>query len=214
MMARKTVWIAAAFALVVLSGCQTWQPIEPERRALAGGHTIQPTRLWSGIRVNDTYHLTINGPGLERVVLSPDIKDGKPLFDMFVNAAQEGPVQSVPKLAKGSSIIEMIEVLENTLEASGMKKIEKTDIAREPINGRTVTVVSMTMENEAGLELLSKAYLVNDDRGASAFLYYGTKLYHYRQYEQDVDAMIRSILWSEKTPATAARSITRAWFNG
>lgn len=189
--------ISIAFISLVIAGCQGWTLIEAKPYTLASGYTVEPTRTWSSVKVGNTHHMTIDGPGLQSLIITTDAKPGDRLID-FANTAGSNSEDTFPKYAAGLSPLEIVELLENSLEAWGFSKVVKSNIRQEPLNGEMATALDLTMTSSDGLEYRGFAYLVQRGAVLQFFMYYGTDLFHYEKNAKDAFAVIRSITWPEK----------------
>ena len=192
--------IIAVALVLVLAGCQSWQRIEAKQLQLSGGHSITPDRLWSAVVLGDSYHMTIDGPGLQSLVITSDISAGDPLIDIGPNAQKQLPV-----MESGMSILEVLETFQTTIEVWGFEQVKRGAVERLEVNGRTLTVQNLSMVNKAGLAFRGRAYIAHDDRGTSVFFYSGTDLYHFEKHIGDAEQIVRSVIWAESEKVALAR---------
>lgn len=182
-------------AALVIAGCQTWTLVEAKPYTLASGYVVEPTRQWSGLKVGNTHYLTIDGPGLQQLIITTGIEPGDALFD--IGAAGAATAEKFPKYQEGLSSIEIVELVENTLEAWGYSQIEKSNIRPDTLNGAPATVIDLSMSGSNGLRYQGFVYAVQHGDEMQIFMYHGTELFHYEKNANDALAIIRSITWPD-----------------
>jgi len=192
-----TRFLIMALLGAIVAGCQSWTLVEAKPYTLASGYTVEPTRTWSAIKIGNTHHMTIDGPGLQRLIISTDVQPGDKLIDIAVAPGSEAG-KAFPEYSAGLSPIEIVELIDNTLEAWDSSQIVKSNIRQDDLNGETATVFDLSMVSSDGLNYRGFVYAVQREESFQLFLYYGTDLFHYEKNADDALAIIKSITWPQK----------------
>ncbi len=182
------------FALIVvvsiLSSCAKYQLVASGHRVTVGGcFRVDPEIAWSMTKEEGVFIWTVDGPGLEQLIFFPGVKDGTPLIDR----KKRGDSPQMPLYKSSMTLLEVVDLLEETMARLDFQQFEKQNLRPETIGGLDGFRVDFSFVSKQGLNYRGMAIGAGKDRNLYLVLYMGTALHYFDKYEMLVDRLIKNM---------------------
>jgi hypothetical protein len=182
--------IRATLALTVvaglLTGCARYTLVEPKPRTIADLYTVEPQTRWSALTEGKREFWTIDGAGLESILLLRGLDDGEPLF-------RTADAQKRMKFRKTMSPSELAELLADGLTSIGVQNVSVTNLRPHKFGSADGFRCELTFATKNGLEKQGMAAGGTVNGRLYLVLYTGAKLHYYEAHRDSAEKIIQSI---------------------
>jgi hypothetical protein len=192
---RGIILLAIVF---LLSACAHYTLVEPAKRDMGGGYSVEPQIAWNRSVQGKVEIWTIDGPALEAIHFFNGIDDGQTLFPAYGKQKEK-----LPKFKKDMTANEVLEFIVDSIMAPGiqspvgpnMKGTGAQTIHLRPFKFGTHPGYRFELSflSQEGLEY--EGFVVGTIKDDKLYLicYTGTRQYYYPKYKESVEQIIASI---------------------
>lgn len=181
------VWALA----ILVTGCGTYDLIEPHRTAIGDLYTVEPQIRWSTVRRGIIELWTVDGPSLQALRFVKGLKDGEPLFYTRSLNGRISSEQSRFSLKMTPS--EIADFVADSMAALGAEKTEIKNLRPASFGSAQGFRFELTFLSAEGLDEQAMAIGAVIKEKLYLLLYSGIEVYYYPKHKGDVEKMIQSI---------------------
>ncbi len=192
---RGIILLAIVF---LLSACAHYTLVEPAKRDMGGGYSVEPQIAWNRSVQGKVEIWTIDGPSLAAVHFFNGIGYGQTLFPAYGKQKEK-----LPKFKKDMTPNEVLEFIVDSMMAPGLPSPVGPNM--KGTGAQTIHLRPFKFGNHPGfrfeLSFLSQEGLeydgfvvgtIKDDK-LYLICYTGTRQYYYPKYKESVEKIIASI---------------------
>jgi hypothetical protein len=192
---RGIILLAIVF---LLSACAHYTLVEPVKRDIGGGYSVEPQIAWSRAAYGKIEIWTVDGPALEAIQFFNGIGDGETLFPAYGKQKEK-----LPQFKKDMTASEVMEFIVDSIMAPGfqspvgpnMKGTGAESIHLRPFNfgEHPGYRFELSFLSHEGLEY--EGFVVGTIKEDKLYLicYTGTRQYYYPKYKSYVEQIVASI---------------------
>ncbi len=182
--ARK---LLAPLLLLALAACSQYSAVEAKRVVIGGAYSVDPQRVWSKSTEGKTEIWTVHGPLLQAVVFFKNIEDGDTLYE------PRNSDEDLPEFDSGMRANEVMEFVVDSMTRRGSQNVEATNLRPAKFGSQKGFRSDLNYQNDDGLFM--QAIVCGAVMGGKLqlILYKGAKSYYFPRYQQEVEAILRSI---------------------
>jgi len=173
---------------VLAAACARFGLVGPGRVEIAGAYTVDSPVAWEKSSEGKSEVWTVDGLDLQRLTFVNGLEDGDPLFETKGDNAD-----NMPRYHTAMTPLEIKELIEAGLRASGAHQLETYDFRSEPFGTVPGFRFDFSYTLESGLE--NEGMVIGANKGGKLYLiiYTGTRFYYYGKHKDDVERLIDSI---------------------
>lgn len=195
---------AAGITLLALAACAT--PIKEVRGPLtvSNGFTVQLDRSWSDITPWSPQYrkpvtvLTVDGPALNRLIMSPSVPPGEHLF-----RAKKKDFKG-PTYKAGLSETELVELVADTIAEDGYTQITPDNVRPATLNGAEGVRFEFTALTSSGLIMAGSAAFAERDGALAVVVFVAPREHYFSALAPHVEAVFASLGSARALPEAAA----------
>jgi hypothetical protein len=183
---KRVVGVAAV--AVLAAACARFGLVGPGTVDIAGAYTVDTSVAWEKSSEGRSEMWTVDGLDLQRLTFVNGLADGEALF----KAEGDNP-ENLPRFHASMSPLEIKELIEAGLRASGARQLETYDFRSEMFGSLPGNRFDFSYALESGLENEGTVIGANKDGKLYLIIYTGTRFYYYGKHKGDVERLISSI---------------------
>ena len=184
-MKRAVVLVAVA---VLAAACARFGVVGPGRVEIAGAYTVDTPVAWEKSSEGKSEMWTVDGLDLQRLTFVNGLEDGDPVFETKGDNADK-----MPRYDTAMTPLEIKELIEGGLRASGAHQLETYDFRSEMFGSLPGYRFDFSYALESGLENEGMVIGAKKDGKLYLIIYTGTRFYYYGKHKHDVERLISSI---------------------
>lgn len=182
---KRAVVVAVA---VLAAACASFGRVGPGSVDIAGAYAVDSPVAWNKSSEGKSEMWTVDGPDLQRLTFVNGLKDGDPLFETKGDNAD-----NMPRYDTAMTPLEIKELIEAGLRASGAHQLETYDFRSEPFGSLPGFRFDFSYALASGLENEGTVIGAKKDGKLYLITYTGTRFYYYGKHKDDVERLIDSI---------------------
>jgi len=183
---KRAVGVVAV--VVLAAACARFGLVGPGRVDIAGAYTVDTPVAWENSSEGKSEMWTVDGLDLQRLTFVNGLADGEALFE-----AEGDNAENLPRFHSTMSPLEIKELIEAGLRASGAHQLETYDFRTEMFGSLPGYRFDFSYALASGLENEGTVIGANKDGKLYLIVYTGTRFYYYGKYKDDVERLISSI---------------------
>jgi hypothetical protein len=159
---------------------------------IGSAYSVTPISMWNVQGTGSTQSWTMDGPLLQRIIFSVDTDYGQPI----IRISNQNADDSLPTFSEGSSPIELIEGLSNSLQKLGFVKMEITKSDSVTLQGIPTIRVDFRAATASSPWYRGIGYVTQKDNKLHVTVFYGTELYHFEKSRAEFINMMSALTWT------------------
>ncbi len=187
MMRHGAYRLLAAALFLALAACSQYSAVESSRVVIGGAYSVDPQMVWSKSTEAKTEIWTVHGPLLQAVVFFKNIEDGDTLFE------PRNSDEDLPEFDPGMRANEIMELVVDSMTRRGSQNVEASNLRPAKFGTEKGFRFDLNYQNEDGLFMQALVCGAVMGGKLQLILYKGAKSYYFPKYQQEVEAILRSI---------------------
>ena len=186
---QRYITLFLSLLILILSGCQTFNVVEPDQVTKLGNLNIKPLQQWSLYNIQDKSTRILTRDGVRLNVISViNVKDDQHIYKQRLTEHNKGF-----KFDESMSLHDATEMYLDALNAANVFNVDIIDESQTQISDHEATKVEYTYDLESGLTYHQIALIVKHDGQLDVLNCYAPEEHYFPLFEKEFNHIIATV---------------------